>query len=374
MTLRDSHIPRHLRVHPWRDRWRVVRLIANLVYFVATALVLRETGIPVDREIIIVWLVGLASISTLGRTRREIGVLLLSWAPFLLALYLYDFARGAGYWLYERNIGFDLSVTPQLDVDRVLGGGRLWTERLQEWLVADLATLRANMKGCNDGRFFRPSSAVRWYDVVVSAVYTSHFVVPYLAAGYFWRKGQRLWRWYAATFVFVSALACLVFAVAPTAPPWYAACEGLIGRFPRGLANDGWSEVGLSFASRAIRKGAQTFNPYAAIPSLHTANAVLVSVFAWRFVHRRLRAVVWPILVLYPLGMGFALVYSGEHYVIDIIAGGGVVALALTLGWWLRQRRGWASPWRDGPQLSGPESPLALPEAPTAAGDSHEGV
>lgn len=364
MTLRDSHIPKHLWVNPGRDKWRVVRGIANISYLVATALVLGETGIPVDREIIIGWLVGLAMMSTLGRTRREVIVVLLSWAPFLVALYLYDFARGAGYWLYERKAGFELSVTPQVDLDRLLGGGRLWTERLQEWLVADLETLRGNMTGCNDGRFFRPSSAVRWYDVAVSVVYTSHFVVPYLAAGYFWRKGQRLWRWYAATFVFVSALACAVFAVAPTAPPWYAACEGLIDRFPRGLANDGWSEVGLSFASKAIRKGGQTFNPYAAIPSLHAANAMLVSAFAWRFVHRRLRPIVWPLLVLYPLGMGFALVYSGEHYVVDIFAGFGLVALALTLGWWARQRKSWKSPWRDGPRFSPPDSAEHLTPTP----------
>ncbi len=330
-------------------RWRIARIVATVLYLVGTGFVLRQTGIPIDREIIIVWLIGLALMSMLGRTFRAAGIVVLSWLPFLTALYFYDRARGLGYVLHGDS-GW-LSVEPQIAADRFLGGGRLWTERLQSSLLGDLDTLRSKMTGCNDGRFSRPLNNVRWYDVAVSGVYTSHFVVPYLAAGYFWRKGQRLWRWYAGTFVFVSLLACVVYAVVPTAPPWYAACEGLIDRFPRGLANDGWRKIGLDFASKAIDKGGRTFNPYAAIPSLHSANAVLVSAFAWRFVHRRIRFIAWPLLIAYPLGMGFALVYSGEHYLIDIITGFALVALLLTFGWAIRRWRSWASPWRDGPQF-----------------------
>jgi membrane-associated phospholipid phosphatase len=365
MTPRDSHIPtpsgdtpdsagprlsNSSSESPQSRGWRAARVATTVIYLVVTGFVVRKTGIPIDREIIVVWLVGLALMSILGRTKREAGVVVLSWLPFLIALYFYDRARGLGYVLHG-NDGW-LSVKPQIRVDRFLGGGRLWTERLQGWLLGDVDTLRSKMAGCNDGRFSRPLNNVRWYDVAVSGVYTSHFVLPYLAAGYFWRKGQRLWRWYAGTFVFVSLIACAIFAIAPTAPPWYAACEGLIDRFPRGLANDGWRKIGLDFASRAIDKGGRTFNPYAAIPSLHSANAMLVSAFAWRFVNRRLRFVAWPILVAYPLGMGFALVYSGEHYLIDIITGFGLVALLLTLGWLLRRWRDWSSPWRDGPTFA----------------------
>jgi membrane-associated phospholipid phosphatase len=358
MTPRGSHIPFSSEDNstPGSSRWRIVRALATVAYLVVTGLVVRKTGIPIDREIIIVWLIGLALMSMLGRNWRQALLVVASWLPFLIALYFYDRARGLGYVLHGED-GW-LSVKPQISVDRFLGGGRLWTERLQGSLLADVDTLRSKMTGCNDGRFSRPLSNVRWYDVAVSGVYTSHFVLPYLAAGYFWRKGQRLWRWYAGTFVLVSFVACAIFAIAPTAPPWYAACEGLIDRFPRGLANDGWRKIGLDFASKAIDKGGRTFNPYAAIPSLHSANAMLVTAFAWRFVHKRLRFVARPILAAYPLGMGFALVYTGEHYLIDIITGFGLVALLLTFGWTLRRWRGWASPWRDGPRFT---SPVAAP-------------
>jgi membrane-associated phospholipid phosphatase len=58
-----------------------------------------------------------------------------------------------------------------------------------------------------------------------------------------------------------------------------------------------------------------------------------------------------PLLAALPIAMTFALVYSGEHYLIDVFAGWGLVALALTGGWWLRKHYNWKSPWRDGAQL-----------------------
>jgi membrane-associated phospholipid phosphatase len=59
-------------------------------------------------------------------------------------------------------------------------------------------------------------------------------------------------------------------------------------------------------------------NNVAAMPSLHAAFAVLFSLYLWRLVPRAARA----LLALYPFAMSFALVYSGEHYVVDCIAGG----------------------------------------------------
>ena len=150
------------------------------------------------------------------------------------------------------------------------------------------------------------------------------------------------WRWYAGTFVAVNFASCAIFALYATAPPWYAARRGLIDPFPRVLAGRAWSHVGLKFASRVIEKGQGTVNPFAAIPSLHSAQAMLVAVFCWGLVWKPLR----PLLLLYPLTMAFALVYSGEHYLIDVFAGWGMVALALTIGWRIRLRRGWRSPFR----------------------------
>jgi membrane-associated phospholipid phosphatase len=60
------------------------------------------------------------------------------------------------------------------------------------------------------------------------------------------------------------------------------------------------------------------------MPSLHAAYALLIALYLWRIVPRWARI---P-LALYPPAMAFALVYSGEHYVVDCIAGWAYAVLA----------------------------------------------
>lgn len=316
-----------------------IRRAAIVGYVTGTYVLLRAWGhIPSDRELTVAWIAGLAVVSTVGRSRREAVDTLQSWLPFLAALFLYDFARAVGHWL-----GRPPAVTPQLAIDRFLGGGRLWTERLQHWLIDPSVGLGRLPVATVEQRLRGDRTTIRWYDVMVSVVYQSHFVVPYLTAGILWRCGRRVWNWYAGTFVAVTFAACAFFAVCATAPPWYAARIGAIDPFPRVLAGRAWSRVGLSFASRIIEKGQSTVNPFAAIPSLHGAEALLVAVFLWRFTWRWMR----PLLVAYPLLMCFTLVYTGEHYVIDVLLGWALVGAVLFAGARLRTRRGWAGPWDE---------------------------
>ena len=341
--------------------WLWARRLVMATYVVATYLLLKSRGnIPADREIIVGWIAGLALLATVGRRRHEALVTLASWAPFLLALFLYDFARAVGHWL-DRPV----AVRPQISIDRFLGGGKLWTERLQGWLIdKDVGLGRLPVKQV-ESRLRNDSSTIHWYDVGVSITYQSHFIVPYLTAGVLWKKGQRLWRWYAATFVFVTFASCVVFALYATAPPWWAARLGLINDFPRVIAGRGWSRVGLRFATRIIQKGQDTVNPFAAIPSLHSAEALMVTVFLWHFTWKWLR----PLLALLPLAMGFTLVYSGEHYLIDVFVGWGMVGIGLGLGAFLRRRYGWKSPWTDGPKFEAHTASFSAARTASAVGD-----
>ena len=308
--------------------WRWVRRALVILYVAGTYVYLQHRGdIPTDREILAGWLVGACLLVTVGRRRRDALLVVAAWLPFIAALWAYDYARSIGFQLNRPVI-----VTPQLAVDRFLGFGQTPTTRLQNAL-------------------FEPHH-IRWYDVMVSVVYQSHFIVPYLAAGAFWRN-RRLWRTYTASFVAVTFSACAVFAVFATAAPWYAASKGLLPWYataqpgkswPRYLVGRGWGRIHLSFAARIIEKGQGAVNPFAAIPSLHSAEALLVVAMVLPFLRGRWR---WarPLLLLYPLAMCFTLVYAGEHYLIDVLVGWGFVATVLTVGWWIRQRRGWASPW-----------------------------
>jgi membrane-associated phospholipid phosphatase len=53
------------------------------------------------------------------------------------------------------------------------------------------------------------------------------------------------------------------------------------------------------------------------MPSLHTAFATLIALF----IGGRLRTRWRYLLALYPILMGLSLVYLGEHYVVDVVAG-----------------------------------------------------
>ena len=63
------------------------------------------------------------------------------------------------------------------------------------------------------------------------------------------------------------------------------------------------------------------------MPSLHAGYALLISLFLCRFVSWRWRIA----LAAYPLLMGFALVYLGEHYVFDVLLGWAYALLAFLL-------------------------------------------
>ncbi len=306
----NAAIKRVIEGPPRRRDSTAVYIVHRLVDLLGT--------IRVEREIIVLWMLGIFLVQLVGRTWYRAWLTFVSWMPFTFALYLYDFARSVGYRLHGTT---PMSVTPQIEADKFFGGGRLPTTILQE-------------------RFYNPNH-IYPYDIVVSGVYTSHFLVPYLFAGYLWTRGQRLWRWYAGMFVAINFTACAIFAGVTTAPPWYAAQKGLIPPFKREIAGRGWSKIGLSLISGAINKGQETVNPYAAIPSLHSAQAMLIVACLWPLVWKWAR----PVLMIYPLTMTFTLVYAGEHYFVDVLAGWGLVALALTGGWWLRKRFGWTSPF-----------------------------
>jgi membrane-associated phospholipid phosphatase len=119
----------------------------------------------------------------------------------------------------------------------------------------------------------------------------------------------------------------------PAAPPWMAAKNGYIDKIDR-ITGRGWSELNLDTVSKTFDRGVAVLNPVAAMPSLHAATALLVVV--WFFPNRSWWTRV--ALLLHPIAMTVALVYFGEHYVIDALAGFLLVLLAWRgSDWWERR-------------------------------------
>jgi membrane-associated phospholipid phosphatase len=104
----------------------------------------------------------------------------------------------------------------------------------------------------------------------------------------------------------------------PTAPPWYAAAQGLMddGRTPE--LRRMMVEYGEQFwkSGWAPLYGFLGGNPLAAMPSLHFATSVTAA-----HVLTDSRAPAAPLAWAYAATLGTALVYLGEHYVVDLAAG-----------------------------------------------------
>src|SRR5262249_50767146 len=99
-------------------------------------------------------------------------------------------------------------------------------------------------------------------------------------------------------------------------PPWMAAQRGDLGESNR-IIPIAWSHIPVAHFNALFEHGVRYANNVAAIPSLHAAYALLFSIYLWRILPRWTR----PLLVVYPLAMSWALVYPGEHYLVDCVLG-----------------------------------------------------
>jgi hypothetical protein len=326
--------------------WRPVRWLAVAGWLLLLAVWIRTRGIPFDRTGLMIWIAAGLLAASIGR--RSLWTVIADWLPFALVLIAYDFARGAS----EHLNGTTLWL-PQIRFDTWLFDGHEPTV----WLQAQLK-----------------DTTVRWWDAGVSLIYTSFFLLPYVVAGILWLQSRREFHRWVARYVTLSFLGVAAFILFPAAPPWAAArCVsaqvsdhpsypgclgndpanvpggGLLGRFVpthpgaspyvERISGRGFGELHLTVAKAVLREGQGTVDLVAAIPSLHAGASLLVVLFLWK----RWR-IYWRVIgVAYVLAMAFALVYSAEHYVLDILIGWAMAGLVMGgFGWfehWLAGRR-----------------------------------
>ncbi len=74
-------------------------------------------------------------------------------------------------------------------------------------------------------------------------------------------------------------------------------------------------------------------NPYAAMPSLHAMDALIVGIVMFGVARSTLAKALW---LLWPIWVGFAVISTGNHYWLDVVAG---FVLAIVTGFALRQAR-----------------------------------
>ncbi len=204
-----------------------------------------------------------------------------------------------------RRLAARVRVRYPILIDRVLGGGVPPTLRLQ--------------------RAFSAPGAVNRFERVLVWCHWTWFMIPHASVAYVLARDPDRFPSAAARMYAVFDVGAVFYWAIPTAPPWWAAAHAHLedGRpleLRRMMIEYGERFWGNRWADLYDVLGG---NPLAAMPSLHFATSLMAA---------RLLSEVGPVAGAlawaYVTILGLALVYLGEHYVVDLVAGG---ALAETV-------------------------------------------
>jgi PAP2 superfamily len=122
------------------------------------------------------------------------------------------------------------------------------------------------------------------------------------------RRHERFAR-FRNTILLANMIGLIGYVVMPTAPPWMFASYGFVD--------------GVNHSSGAV---AALANPYAAMPSLHAADALIVGWFLFSACRSRWAKALWA---LWPAWVWFCVMATANHYLVDVVAGIGVGLVAI---------------------------------------------
>src|SRR6266581_1872926 len=221
------------------------------------------------------------------RGYADFGYQLLIWFGFLAA---YQLARGVA----------------DRDPTRAFANG---------WRVIDV---EQRLAGLGELTLQGWTQSSRVLETLVSWTYwNSEFTVIGLALLWVYFRRNEIFTRFRNTILLANVLGLIGYVFLPTAPPRFFTSIGF---------TDTLDQIGgLNHGSGLVQLAA---NPYAAMPSLHAADALIVGVILSSVVRNRFGKVLW---LLWPLWVSFAVMATGNHFWLDVAAGIllGTVALAI---------------------------------------------
>jgi membrane-associated phospholipid phosphatase len=318
-------------VSPLRRR---LPLIAGALYVVVTFVLVAWRGkILLSRDVVFVWLMGGLLVLSINNPGRWVRGMILDWLPFILFLFAYDYARSIA-----DETGFTPHLAPQLRVETLLFGTPIPTVGLQEHLYTQ--------------------GSLQWYDYSAWIVYITHFFGTLGLAAILWRFAYPLFKKWRTLVIGLSTAGFVTYVLYPAVPPWLAFQTGKIGHVDK-IKDQIFDQTGTKAITSAVEKN--WVDKTAAMPSLHSAFPLMMMLLFW---HKGWK---WRIpFGLYALAMGLTLVYTGEHFVVDVFAGWayaiGIYLLA-SLWWRRRERRADENAAAAGPDSDGGPPPPSAPRA-----------
>ncbi|MEX1296232.1 MAG: phosphatase PAP2 family protein [Candidatus Limnocylindrales bacterium] len=223
------------------------------------------------------------------------------WTPIVALLLAYELMRGLA-----DDAGFPLQMASLIEAERMLALGTLPTQVLQDAM--------------------RPVAGVDWIALLSTGVYMFHFLIPIITGVLLWAWRRNQFHDFMAALIVLSMAAFTTYLLMPAAPPWYAAGKGLLDG-PDGLPliaylkPETFADVGAWLGLDGNRVYDNIFyaagpNDVAAWPSLHVAYPFL----AFLVLRRAFGRIAW-IVAGYAAVVAFSVVYTGDHWVHDGIAG-----------------------------------------------------
>lgn len=233
--------------------------------------------------------------------KNMLGRFLRDWTLVLGGLFAYLLTSR-----FQPAFNFGAHYKPQIALDRILGFGSVPTIWLQQ-------------------HFYHARTGP--LEIFSTLMYASHFFVPLALGLYIWfsRRGRAFAELMFGILV-MSILADVTYVLAPTAPPWLAAEHGYLPPVHH-IVKDGLIAMHMNGLA-AMDGDASRYNVVAALPSMHAAFPVIAFLV---LLHHRLPRWIIALQGVQMVAVAFAIVYTGEHYLVDALVGGTYAVVALTL-------------------------------------------
>ncbi len=268
------------------------------VYFIVLVVFWIVDGGQYSNDMIWLWLLAILIFLPMKGFMKD-------WWPLLLTPFAYRAMHG-----FTDLLNENVNITNIISWERGLFGN-IPTIILQDWLHL--------------------SSELHWYDFMLSLFYSSFYLLPIAAALILWFKKREVFHIFADGFILMTLAGYATYVLFPAMPPWLASQGGYLPEIPRLYAQASQAIFNIDLAATYASMKA---NLVAAMPSLHAAwpffiFLCLALAFRWKSL--------W--FAIFPLAIWFGIVYLGEHYVVDAIAGIIYASLAFIISKYLFQKK-----------------------------------
>lgn len=304
---------------PWRRANRI-ELLALAIYFLAVVGVTDYFNVRLGVELLSLSVF----VAALAISRMPLAFLR-DWWFFLAGMVMWNLSGAVA-----AGSPFPWHLDFMLNLDRAIGFGHVPAQLAQSHLATP-------------GR-------LTWLDWVTAGIYNMHLPEPFIVAYFLWRLKRSAYFQFAASALVLLVLGFITFVVYPAVPPWLAAYE-LVHIHGQYLSSRDWTtlhDLGIAHPVQYIQAHGRVYLPgvqnlfgpvlaahprpfhgtplfyifklrgdaVAAFPSEHAAFPLL-ELLAFGLVSKRvaLGFVLWVVAVL------FTILYLGEHWVTDALAG-----------------------------------------------------